>query len=161
MDKDSDQKTYRTGGYQQRNRNQNQQQNQQRTVELLPAPEVLESYNYVVEGSAKMILQMFETEQKHRHEWEQQALKTHTFSTLLGQVLGFLIAVAIFTSAAVIGIYGNSTVASFIWVFGMAIVVMAGLVWAYAKQMGQRPLFARPTMRTHFRPVKRSQHHQD
>jgi hypothetical protein len=36
----------------------------------------------------------------------------------------------------------------------MSIIVMAGLVWAYAKSMGQRPLFARPTMRTHFRPQK-------
>ena len=34
-----------------------------RTVELLPHPEVLESYNYVVDGSAKMILNMFEMEQ--------------------------------------------------------------------------------------------------
>ena len=49
---------------------------------------------------------------------------------------------------------GITTIAAFIWVFGMAIIVMAGLVWSYAKSMGQRPLFARPTMRTHFRPQK-------
>jgi len=154
--KDNDQggfeKPYKTGGYRQPQGGRDRVQN--RSVEMLPHPEVLESYNYVVEGSAKMILTMFETEQKHRHEWETQALRIHSFSTTLGQSLGFLIAVAVFVSATVIGIYGNATIAASIWVFGMAIVVMAGLVWAYAKSMGQRPLFGRPTMRTHFRPQK-------
>lgn len=146
-------KPYKTGGYRQGN---NRERQQNRTVEILPHPDVLESYNYIVEGSAKMILTMFEIEQKHRHEWETQALKIHSFSSTLGQVLGFLIAISIFVAAAVIGIYGNATFASSLWVFGVAIVTIAGLVWAYAKSMGQRPLFARPTMRTHFRPQKES-----
>ena len=145
-------KTVKTGGYRQQSSGKDRVQN--RTVELLPHPEVLESYNYVVEGSAQMILNMFEVEQKHRHEWESQALRIHSYSTILGQILGFLIAIAVFVSASIIGIYGNPTIAGFIWVFGLSIVVMAGLVWSYAKSMGQRPLFARPTMRTHFRPQK-------
>lgn len=154
VEQPSFEKPYKTGGYRQQG---NRDRVQNRTVEILPHPEVLESYNYVVDGSAKMILTMFEIEQKHRHEWERQALRIHSFSTVLGQVLGFLIATAVFVSATIIGIYGNTTIAAFIWVFGMAIVVMAGLVWAYAKSMGQRPLFARPTMRTHFRPQKERQ----
>jgi uncharacterized membrane protein len=144
---------YKTGGYRQHG-GRERERIQNRTVEILPHPEVLESYNYVVDGSAKMILTMFEIEQRHRHEWEMQAIGVHKVSTVLGQVLGFLIAVSVFVSASVIGMYGNTTIAAAIWVFGMAIVVMAGLVWAYAKSMGQRPLFARPTMRTHFRPQK-------
>lgn len=147
-------KPYKTGGYRQANNRGERMHN--RTVEILPHPDVLESYNYVVEGSAKMILTMFEIEQKHRHEWEIQALRIHSFSSSLGQVLGFLIAISIFVSAAIIGIFGNGTFASSLWVFGLAIVTIAGLVWAYAKSMGQRPLFARPTMRTHFRPQKES-----
>lgn len=158
MSRDNDsafeQKPLKTGGYRD---NRPRERVQNRTVEILPHPEVLESYNYVVEGSAKMILTMFEMEQKHRHEWEKQALRIHSYSTIIGQVLGFLIAVSIFASATFIGVYGNTTIGAFIWVFGMSIVVMAGLVWAYAKSMGQRPLFARPTMRTHFRPQKEQQ----
>lgn len=145
-------KPYKTGGYKERPNKGDRVQN--RVVEILPHPEVLESYNYVVDGSAKMILSMFESEQKHRHEWELLALNVHKFSSMLGQILGFLIAVAVFVSATFIGIYGNTTIAAFIWVFGMSIIVMAGLVWSYAKSMGQRPLFARPSMRTHFRPEK-------
>lgn len=128
--------------------------NPKKVSEFLPSAEQLEAYNYVVEGSAGRILSMFESEQKHRHQWEVNALKTHSFSTLLGQVLGFFIAVTIFISAAVIGMNGNSTTGALIWVFGLAIIVMAGMVWVYAKSMGQRPLFARPAMRTHFRPEK-------
>jgi uncharacterized membrane protein len=125
-----------------------------RPSDVLPNPEILEAYNYIVDGSAKIILTMFEKEQTHRHEWEMNAIKTYRFSTILGQILGFLIAVSVFVSATIIGIFGDSSIAAFIWVFGMAIVVMAGLVWAYAKSMGQRPLFARPAMRAHFRPEK-------
>lgn len=146
-------KPYKTGGYRE-SRSGGRERVQNRTVEILPHPEVLESYNYVVEGSAKMILGMFESEQKHRHEWELLALQVHKFSSILGQILGFLIAVAVFVSASFIGVYGNTAIGAFIWVFGMSIIVMAGLVWAYAKSMGQRPLFARPAMRTHFRPQK-------
>lgn len=97
---------------------------------------------------------MFEREQMHRHQWEHRALKVHQFSTLLGQGLGFLIAVAIFASATIIGMSGNATAAAMIWVFGMGIVTMAAVVWWYAKSLGQRPLFARPAMRTNFRPEK-------
>ena len=151
QDTDRNHRTTRTGGYYNKGKSERVQN---RTVEILPHPEVLESYNYVVDGSAKVILTMFEMEQKHRHEWEIQALRTHSTSTLVGQLLGFFIAVAVFVSATIIGIFGDSTIAASIWVFGMSIIVMAGLVWAYAKSMGQRPLFARPTMRTHFRPHK-------
>lgn len=122
-----------------------------RPVEMLPDPTVLEGYDYVVEGAAEQILRMFETEQKHRHKWETQALQAYTISNLLGQLLGFVIAIAVFGSATVIGLYGDSSTAAFVWVFGMSIVTMAGLVWAYAKSMGQRPLFGRPTFRRHFR----------
>jgi len=154
---EEDYRPTKAGGHYQNNRsnnNANRDRTPPRTVEILPNPEVLESYNYVVDGSAKMILTMFEMEQKHRHEWEIQALKIHGTSSLVGQILGFFIAVAVFVSASLIGMYGNSTIAATIWVFGMAIIVMSGLVWTYAKSMGQRPLFARPTMKTHFRPQK-------
>lgn len=123
----------------------------------LPHPEILEGYDYVIEGSAERILTMFEREQKHRHAWEERALRIHGLSTVLGQLLGFLIAVSVFGAAVVIGLYGDTNTAAFIWVFGLAIVVMAGLVWTYAKSMGQRPLFARPAMRQNFRPEKKKE----
>lgn len=153
-DNEREARPYRTGGYHRQKPENRNNKPQNRVVEFLPSPEILESYNYVVDGSARMILSMFEQEQKHRHDWERTSLRIYSFSSILGQLLGFFIAVSVFASATMIGVYGNTNVAAFIWVFGMAIVVMAGLVWAYAKSMGQRPLFARPSMRTHFRPAK-------
>ncbi len=123
-------------------------------VEILPDPELLEAYDYIVEGSASQILAMFQAEQSHRHAWENRSLKVHLFSTILGQCLGFLIAIAIFVSATIIGMYGDATIGAFIWVFGMAIVTMSALVWWYAKSLGQRPLFARPSLRASYRPEK-------
>lgn len=125
-----------------------------RTPEGLPAPETLEAYNAVMPGSAARIIEMFEREQAHRHQWEHRALKVHQISSLLGQLLGFGVAITIFVSAAVIGVIGNPGVAAFVWVFGVAIVTMSAVVWWYAKSLGQRPLFARPAMRTNFRPDK-------
>lgn len=133
------------------NRKPQGRQQPPKSVEMLPDPTILESYDYVVEGAAEQILRMFEAEQKHRHAWEVQALKAYTVSSIFGQVLGFIIAIAVFGSAAVIGLRGDSSIAAFIWVFGMSIIMMSGLVWTYAKSMGQRPLFGRPTFRRHFR----------
>lgn len=133
---------------------QNAKRRPRKTTQVLPDPEILEGYDYVVEGSAKEIIAMFKAEQEHRHQWERRSLRVHTISTVLGQLLGFFIAVSIFVSAAVIGIYGDATIGAFVWVFGMAIVTMATLVWWYAKSLGQRPLFARPAMRASFRPEK-------
>lgn len=140
---------------QQNNKNRNNQQRGRGANNPLPHPEILEGYDYVIEGSAERILSMFENEQKHRHSWESRALRIHSISTVLGQLLGFLIATSVFGAAVVIGLYGDTNTAAFIWVFGLAIVVMAGLVWTYAKSMGQRPLFARPAMRQNFRPEKK------
>lgn len=126
--------TQKTGGYR---KQPNRERSANRVVEILPHPDVLESYNYIVDGSAEMILDMFELEQKHRHDWELQSLRLHGFSLVLGQILGFFVAVAAFASATMIGIYGSPTIAAFIWVFGMAVVVMAGLIWAYARNAGQ------------------------
>jgi len=126
-----------------------------KSIEALPSPEILEAYNYVVEGSAQAILDMFSNEQKHRHAWEEKALSVHAKSTLLGQILGFLVAISIFISACVIGIYGDASIAAIVWVFGLALVMMTGVIWAYAKTLGQRPLFGRPAMRQHFRAEKK------
>lgn len=134
-------------------RGQNEpRQKPQRPQQVLPDPEVLEAYDYIVEGSAKEIIAMFKAEQTQRHQWENRALRIHMVSTVLGQLLGFLIAVGIFVSAAVIGMHGDATIGAFVWVFGLALVTMAALVWWYAKSLGQRPLFARPAMRASFRP---------
>lgn len=125
-----------------------------KTPEGLPPAEMLAAYDEIMPGSAARMVAMFEREQAHRHQWEQRALKVHQISTILGQLLGFFVAVSIFGSATIIGLNGNPSVAALIWVFGMAIVTMATIVWWYAKSLGQRPLFARPAMRTSFRPDK-------
>ncbi|NBX02701.1 MAG: DUF2335 domain-containing protein [Alphaproteobacteria bacterium] len=141
-DERKDNGTYKTGGY-----NKPQRERGSQTVEILPSADVLESYNYVVDGSADMILAMFDYEQQHRHEMEKQSLRIHAFSTILGQIFGFFIAITAFASATMLGLYGSETLAAIIWVFAAALVVMAGLVWAYVKNAGQRTLIDRAVIR--------------
>lgn len=116
-------------------RYQKRQRRQQKTVELLPDPEVLESYNYVIEGSAERILQMFENEQKHRQQWEDQALKVHALNSILGQILGFVIMSTALAASIYFGKHGDYTMAVFLGVFSFS-----SLVWAYIRTVNRRPL---------------------
>ena len=65
-----------------------------RVPEGLPSAEMLAAYDDIMPGSAERMVAMFEREQAHRHQWEQRALKVHQVSTILGQLLGFFVAVA-------------------------------------------------------------------
>jgi len=58
----------------------------ERARSFLPDPEVLENYNYVVEGSAARILAMVEMEQKHRQQFELNQQKMVAMSTFAGSV---------------------------------------------------------------------------
>ncbi len=53
---------------------------------FLPDPEVLENYNYVVEGSAERILKMIELEQKHRQQFELNQQKYVGYATYVGAI---------------------------------------------------------------------------
>lgn len=123
-------------------------------VDALPHPEIIEAYDCIVPGAAKQIMMMFEMEQKHRHEWERQALKTHATTTILGQIMGFLIVVSVFASATFIGLQGDKVIATFIWVVAMAVVIVAGIISFYARTMGNKSAFGRPTFRQQFRAEK-------
>lgn len=111
-----------------------------RNVEILPSPEILESYNYVVEGSAAKIIDMFEREQLQRHEWENQALKVHALSTVLGQILGFAVAGYAISVSAYLGLQGEVLLAgAFLGAF-----VVASLGWAYVRSIASRQYGGRP-----------------
>lgn len=107
----------------------------QKSVELLPDPEVLESYNYVIEGAGERILEMFEKEQQHRHEWEDQALKVHAFNSVLAQMLGFLVMMVALGASIYFGRKGDYTMAVFLGVFSFS-----SLIWAYIRTVNRRPL---------------------
>jgi uncharacterized membrane protein len=85
---------------------------------FLPDPEVLENYNYVVEGSAERILALLEEEQKHRHEWENRALRLHSSAHLLGVVAALLFSVFLIVGITVLGVSGKFSLAVIVSILG-------------------------------------------
>lgn len=52
---------------------------------VIPSSEILEKFEDAVPGSVAEIIEMAAKEQKHRHSWQDNYLKTHTITTRLGQ----------------------------------------------------------------------------
>ena len=71
----------------------------------LPPPDIMEGYNNIVPNAAERIITVFESEVKHRHDLEraqvddekQDRIRAHRL-ILLGQVMGFILAVAFIVS---------------------------------------------------------------
>jgi uncharacterized membrane protein len=76
----------------------------------LPHPKHLAEYDRVLPGAANRIIAMAEKEQEHRHEWENRALKFDFSYSILGILLGFLIALALLILAYVSSRAGHPTV---------------------------------------------------
>jgi uncharacterized membrane protein len=58
----------------------------------LPQPEALERYNQIVPGAAERIIQMAETQHKHRLEIETNVVNSNIAAQKRGTILGFIVA---------------------------------------------------------------------
>jgi uncharacterized membrane protein len=76
----------------------------------LPHPKHLAEYDRVLPGAANRIIAMAEKEQEHRHQWEDRSLKFDFSYSILGIILGFLIALALLILAYVSSQSGHPTV---------------------------------------------------
>ncbi|HXY98593.1 MAG TPA: DUF2335 domain-containing protein [Stellaceae bacterium] len=77
----------------------------------LPHPSHFERYERAVPGSAARILKMAESEQQHRHNWEDRALNFEFAYSALGLGFGFLIGLGLIAAAVVAALYGHDYVA--------------------------------------------------
>lgn len=77
----------------------------------LPHPKHLAEYDRVLPGAADRIIAMAEKEQTHRHDWENTSLKFDFSYSILGIVLGFLIALALLVLAYISSQAGHQNVA--------------------------------------------------
>jgi uncharacterized membrane protein len=103
----------------------------------LPHPGHLAEYDHVLPGAADRILGMAEKEQAHRHEWEDQSLRFDFYYSVLGIVLGFLIALALLGLAYVSSQAGHQNVAlAFLTAsaLGMVASFIHGRSWLKEKQ---------------------------
>lgn len=73
----------------------------------LPPPNVLASYDKVIDGAAERILKMAEKEQQHRHETDSCALLGEINKDKRGQQFGFGIAILFGLIAFILGLTGQ------------------------------------------------------
>lgn len=77
----------------------------------LPHPRHLEAYERITPGAADRIIKTAETEQSHRHAWEDRSLFFDFLYAYTGLVLGFIVAILLMIGAYVSETGGHDAVA--------------------------------------------------
>ncbi|MEA3277059.1 MAG: DUF2335 domain-containing protein [Pseudomonadota bacterium] len=98
----------------------------------LPPPEILQHYKEIEPDFPERILRLTEGEAAHRRELNMKALGVDRLETVLGQVFGFLVALAAFATAGVLGYLGHPAASTIV---GGATI--GGLVAAFIKGRSQ------------------------
>lgn len=73
----------------------------------IPHPDYLAGYESILPGAAHRIIAMAETEQAHRHNFEDRALRWSGGGDIFGQVSGFAVSVGFIAAAAYCGYIGQ------------------------------------------------------
>lgn len=69
------------------------------TIGPVPSPDVLEGYERIVPGSAKLIFDNFEAESTHRRKLESEASNRDSFRSVAGMIAGFVVALLLIAAA--------------------------------------------------------------
>lgn len=120
----------------------------EKAADFLPEASILESYNYVIEGSAETILDMLQKEQDHRHEWEMKALTVQQNGLMFGQIVAGLLGVSVVMLVGILALNDQANMAVFTAVLGFSCLtvayvkgrqtVVAHLVGTLKKRQAQR-----------------------
>ena len=108
--------------------NRQRYERKERARSFLPDPEVLENYNYVVEGSAERIIKLIEGEQQHRHKFELNQQKYVAAAQILGIFAVMLIAYALIGAVIYLGTNGQFYLAVALCVAGFGYLGGAVLI---------------------------------
>jgi uncharacterized membrane protein len=106
---------------------------------ILPSPEILQEYEYASEGTVVRLLEMAETEQDRRNEWEDDYLRFHKKSLRLGQLFGFLLLLSVIWGVVYLGGIGQVELAKFLVIGGFGSVAAAALFSEIGRRLSRRP----------------------
>lgn len=59
----------------------------------VPQPEIIEKYEKIYPGAAKIIFEEWDSQVKHRHYIEKSVIKADNIKSILGVIFGFLVVV--------------------------------------------------------------------
>jgi uncharacterized membrane protein len=107
---------------------------------VLPAPSILQEYEYATEGAADRIIEMAEVEQDRRHEWEDSYLIHYKKSLRIGQLFGFLLLASVIFSSVFLAMNGHENVAVYLALIAFFSVALSNLfVSMSSKRNSRRP----------------------
>lgn len=95
----------------------------------VPHPEIIEKYENIYPGAAKIIFENWDSQVKHRHSLEKSVVQTDNLKSILGVIFGFIVALAaigggVYTALSGVSLYfgGGLSLA------GLAMIVTAFIV---------------------------------
>ncbi|MFN7038693.1 MAG: DUF2335 domain-containing protein [Alphaproteobacteria bacterium] len=100
----------------------------------IPSAEELLEYEEITEGSAERIVEMFEAEQIHRHEYENKSLKANNYTKNLAIVFNAITAICIMlTSIYFVSAHNDNFNASLVLASGFALLAFNSFLRNYRK----------------------------
>ncbi len=91
----------------------------------VPHPEIIERYEKIYPGAAKMIFEEWDNQVKHRQGIEKSVIKTDNLKSLLGVFFGFIIAMTTILGGIYTVIQGKPFLGGALSFTGLAILVTA------------------------------------
>jgi uncharacterized membrane protein len=86
----------------------------------LPHPKILKKYDKIIPNGAERIVKVFEKQSDHRISLEKRVVWSQTFQSVMGQIMGFIIAIVFLIAGFYLVINGHE--AAGITIFGLDIV---------------------------------------
>ena len=80
----------------------------------LPPPEILHGYDDILPGAADRIIRMAEKEQENAQDARMLAIRKEAADIRRGQIIGGIVAMSAFLTAAFLGYHGHSYAASIV-----------------------------------------------
>ena len=90
----------------------------------IPPPEVLKGYEGILPGSAERLLKMAEEEQQHRFEVDNKLTDGYLSLNFRGQILGFLIVIALIVAIVYLTLNDHEYVAGGLTVVAVSLAVI-------------------------------------
>ena len=106
---------------------------------LLPPPAILEAYEQMAPGATERLIEMAESEQTHRHKWEDRALRAYVWSNRLGMIFGSLVAISIVLATIYLASLGDNKTALAIAAFGFLSLTISSLVTLKVRKFERKP----------------------
>lgn len=112
--------------------------NQENIRDILPSSEILEKFEDAVPESVAQLIEMAQKEQKHRHNWQEQYLKSHNLSSRMGQVFGLVYNLALLGLVYNLINSGEKDLAIKIFTINAVIIFLIALMTTFERRVFSR-----------------------